>query len=118
MSMRKRSSTMRPTMGGSLRRNRSCSAAGLPGTSTAIDGIVSVGVVPPPSAELPILPVAIDGTYDIYNANARWVKPGPVTIRVGTPIPTEGLTVRDKDRLLNESREQISRMLFGEHPPQ
>ncbi|PYQ47333.1 MAG: 1-acyl-sn-glycerol-3-phosphate acyltransferase, partial [Acidobacteria bacterium] len=63
---------------------------------------------------LPILPVAIDGTFDIYSARARWVKPGPVTIKVGTPISTEGLTVRDKDRLLEESRAQISRMLFGE----
>jgi len=60
---------------------------------------------------LPILPVAIDGTYEVYSANARWLTPGPVTIRVGTPIPTEGLTVRDKDRLLNESRAQILSML-------
>src|SRR5207237_10098521 len=67
---------------------------------------------------LPILPVAIQGTYDVFKAGATRVTPGPVTIHVGTPIPTEGLTVREKDRLLNESREQISRMLYGEHPPQ
>lgn len=62
---------------------------------------------------LPLLPVAIQGTFDVYPANATRIKPGPVTVRVGTPIPTEGLTVRDKDRLLEESRDQISRMLFG-----
>jgi len=60
---------------------------------------------------LPILPVAIDGTYDVFSAHAKRVTPGPVTVKVGTPIPTEGLTVRDKDRLLRESREQISAML-------
>ena len=60
---------------------------------------------------LPILPVAIDGTYDVYRAGAKRVTPGPVTVRVGTPIPTEGLTVREKDRLLRESREQIVSML-------
>lgn len=60
---------------------------------------------------LPILPVAIDGTYDVFSAHARTVTPGPVTVRVGNPIPTEGLTVRDKDRLLNESRAQILSML-------
>ena len=64
---------------------------------------------------LPILPVAIDGTYDVFSARARTVTPGPVTIKVGTPIPTEGLTVRDKDRLLTESRAQIARML-GQDP--
>src|SRR5919201_170309 len=41
---------------------------------------------------LPILPVAIDGTYEVFNASANRVTPGPVTVRVGTPIPTEGLT--------------------------
>jgi len=67
---------------------------------------------------LPILPVAIVGTYDVYSANAKVLTPGPVIVRVGTPIPTEGLTVRDKDRLLNESRDQISRMLYGDNAPQ
>src|SRR6266566_1942337 len=67
---------------------------------------------------LPILPVAIVGTYDVFRAGAKRVTPGPVTVRVGTPIPTEGLTVRDKERLLQESREQISRMLYGDNPPQ
>ena len=67
---------------------------------------------------LPILPLAIDGTYDVFPAGSTRVKPGPVTIRVGTPIPTEGLTVRAKGDLLRQSREQISRMLFGDNPPQ
>jgi len=60
---------------------------------------------------LPILPVAIVGTYDVFSAHAKRVTPGPVTVKVGTPIPTEGLTVREKDRLLTESREQILAML-------
>src|SRR5437588_7109591 len=67
-------------------------------------------------SELPILPLAIDGTYDVHRAGAKWITPGPVTIRVGTPIPTAGLTVRDKDRLLEESREQILRLLSAGQP--
>jgi 1-acyl-sn-glycerol-3-phosphate acyltransferase len=67
---------------------------------------------------LPILPVAIVGTYDVFRAGAKRVTPGPVTVRVGTPITTEGLTVRDKGRLLEESRAQISRMLYEQQPPQ
>jgi len=65
-------------------------------------------------SQLPILPVAIDGTFDVFSAHAKLVRPGPVTVKVGTPIPTVGLTVREKDRLLRESRAQISKMLFGE----
>ena len=68
-------------------------------------------------SQLPILPVAVDGTYDVFSAHAKLVRPGPVTIKVGTPIPTEGLTVREKDRLLEESRAQISAMLFGPSAP-
>jgi 1-acyl-sn-glycerol-3-phosphate acyltransferase len=66
---------------------------------------------------LPILPVAIDGTYDVFRAGAKRVTPGRVTVRVGTPIPTEGLTVRDKGRLLEESRAQITKMLYGANSP-
>src|SRR5581483_11947196 len=62
-------------------------------------------------SQLPILPVAIDGTFDVFSAHAKLVRPGPVTVKVGTPIPTVGLTVREKDRLLAESRAQILAML-------
>lgn len=61
----------------------------------------------------PIIPIAIDGTYDVYNAKSRLIRPGRVTIKVGTVLPTEGLRVRDKERLLTESRAQIQTMLFG-----
>jgi 1-acyl-sn-glycerol-3-phosphate acyltransferase len=65
-------------------------------------------------SQLPIVPVAIDGTFDVYRAGARTVKAGPVTITVTPPIPTAGLTLRDKERLLNESRARIQKILFGE----
>jgi 1-acyl-sn-glycerol-3-phosphate acyltransferase len=64
-------------------------------------------------SEVPIMPIAIDGTYDIYRVGARVITPGRVTVRVGREISTEGLSLRDKERLLNESREQIQAMLFN-----
>jgi 1-acyl-sn-glycerol-3-phosphate acyltransferase len=70
---------------------------------------------------LPVLPLALDGTYDIFRVGAKRVTPGVVTIRVGTPIETEGMSVRNKEKLAVESRAQIHRMLFGrdeELPPQ
>jgi 1-acyl-sn-glycerol-3-phosphate acyltransferases len=62
-----------------------------------------------------IIPIAIDSTYDVWPVGAFWkLKPGRVTLRVGTPIETEKLTVRDKDRILNEARTQVQALLFGE----
>jgi 1-acyl-sn-glycerol-3-phosphate acyltransferase len=60
-----------------------------------------------------IVPIAIDSTYDIFRVGARRVTPGRVTLRVGTPIATENVSVRDKERLAEETRAQIQRMLFG-----
>lgn len=67
-------------------------------------------------SELPMIPMAIDGTYDVFRVGAKHVTPGPVTIRVGTPIATEGTTLRDKERLATEARAQIEQMLFPAAP--
>ncbi|HET7710971.1 MAG TPA: lysophospholipid acyltransferase family protein, partial [Thermoanaerobaculia bacterium] len=66
---------------------------------------------------LPILPIAISGTYDVMRAGSLRVKSGPVTVKVGTPIATEGVSVREKDRIAEEARAQIQQMLFGESAP-
>lgn len=65
-------------------------------------------------SELPIMPLAIDGTYEVLKAGANRITPGPVTIRVGTPIETKGVSVRAKDTLLEQSRGQIEQMLGDE----
>jgi 1-acyl-sn-glycerol-3-phosphate acyltransferase len=65
-------------------------------------------------SELPILPLAIDGTYEVLRVGAKRITPGVVTIRVGTPIETAGVSVRAKDTLLEQSRGQIEGMLGRE----
>jgi 1-acyl-sn-glycerol-3-phosphate acyltransferase len=62
-------------------------------------------------SELPIVPVAIDGTYDVMPATRWAVHPGPVTVRVGNPIETKGLGVRAKDELMGRVRGEIEKML-------
>lgn len=62
-------------------------------------------------SELPILPLAIDGTYNVLRVGATRITPGPVTIRVGTEIPTADATLRDKERLAEAARGQINAML-------
>src|ERR1043165_678929 len=66
-------------------------------------------------SELPILPLAIDGTWDVLRVGATRITPAPVTIKVGEPIATAGRSVREKEKLAEQSRGQIERMLgvFG-----
>jgi len=64
-------------------------------------------------ARLPMVPLAIDGTFGVFPVGAKRITPGPVTIRVGTPIETAGLTLKGKEMLATESRAQIESMLFG-----
>lgn len=62
-------------------------------------------------SEKTIAPIAVDGTYDVFRVGAKFVTPAKVTIRVGTPIDTTGCSLRDKDRLLAETRAQIEAMM-------
>ena len=66
-------------------------------------------------SELPMVPMAIDGTYDVFRVGAKRITPGRVTIKVGTPIVTEGTTLKDKERLATASRAEIEQLLgvFG-----
>jgi 1-acyl-sn-glycerol-3-phosphate acyltransferase len=69
-------------------------------------------------AERTIVPMAIDGTYDVFPATRWSVKPGVVTIKIGTPLNTAGVKLREKGRLLTEARAEIHQMLFGYPEPQ
>jgi 1-acyl-sn-glycerol-3-phosphate acyltransferase len=62
---------------------------------------------------LPLLPIAIDGTFDVFRVGASRVTPGRVTVKIGTPIDPSAFSVRDKDALSSAARTQIEGMLFG-----
>jgi 1-acyl-sn-glycerol-3-phosphate acyltransferase len=68
-------------------------------------------------SELPVLPMAIEGTYDVHKVGAKRVTAAPVTIRVGTEIATAALGVRAKDSLAEQSRTQIESMLAATSSP-
>jgi 1-acyl-sn-glycerol-3-phosphate acyltransferase len=58
-----------------------------------------------------MVPIAIDGTFNVFPVGARSVTPGRVTVRAGAPIETAGCTLRDKERLAEATRAQIAAML-------
>ena len=52
------------------------------------------------AAQVPIVPVAIEGTKDIMTKGGIRMRPGRVRIRLGEPIPTAGLTMADRETLM------------------
>ena len=49
----------------------------------------------------PVVPVVIDGTYRVMEANHMWILPARVRLRVLPPIPTAGLS-KEEAKLLGE----------------
>ena len=54
------------------------------------------------SSQLPVLPVAIYGTYHAWRPGTLWVRGGRVTVIVDKPVPTDGLGQPDSGELTNQ----------------
>ena len=65
-------------------------------------------------SQVPVLPVAVVGTRQIMKKGSWKMSPGTATVLVGHPIETEGLTLRDRNRLSRECREAIEALMNGE----
>jgi 1-acyl-sn-glycerol-3-phosphate acyltransferase len=62
-------------------------------------------------AQAPIVPVAVQGGRDAMRKGSAVVRPVDVTIRVGRPIPTAGLTIANRDELIERVRSQVQNLL-------
>ena len=62
-------------------------------------------------AGVPVVPVAIDGGRAAMRRGSRLVWPTTVTVTIGAPVDTSGLTLDDRDALIARVREQVQRML-------
>ncbi len=62
-------------------------------------------------AQAPIVPVAVQGGRDAMRKGSAFVRPVMVLVRVGSPIPTAGLTMADRDELIARVRTEIERLL-------
>ncbi|MBI2215348.1 MAG: 1-acyl-sn-glycerol-3-phosphate acyltransferase [Acidobacteria bacterium] len=67
---------------------------------------------------LPLVPVAIRGTFDALPASTLRIRRGPVTIVVGDPVDVSELSVKQKDELVQSTRTAILAMLEPESAPQ
>ncbi len=59
-------------------------------------------------AGVPIVPVAIEGTREVMPKNSFLLRPHPIRVAFGEPIPTEHLSYPDRDSLMHTVREQVS----------
>lgn len=61
--------------------------------------------------DLPLVPVAILGTWDAFPPRRRTLRSGPVSVRIGDPVQTAGLSIRQREELTNAMRTDIAAML-------
>jgi len=60
---------------------------------------------------VPLVPFAIQGTREILPIGSVHIRSGPVEFLIGDPIPTEGLTLKDRARLTSLMRERVADLL-------
>lgn len=62
-------------------------------------------------AQVPLVPIALRGVYDLLPIHTRYFYPCPMTMTIGKPIPTAGLTMRQADELTAQLRAAIAELL-------
>ena len=65
-------------------------------------------------AQVPVVPVAVRGGRAAMRKGSPIVRPVHVSVRIGRPIPTKGLTVDDRDALIATVRAEIQKLLDEE----
>lgn len=65
-------------------------------------------------AQVPLVPLALVGTYEMLPIHCYSLTPRPLKILVGNPISTDGLTTRDAEALTERLYAEIT-VLYNEH---
>lgn len=64
-------------------------------------------------AQVDIVPIALVGTFDLLPMNTYHIKCRPLQMRVGTPVPTSGLTLKDMDTVSARVRKELENLYYG-----
>ncbi len=62
-------------------------------------------------AQVPLVPIALKGVFDLLPIHTSHFYPGELTVQVGEPIETEGMSVRQNGELTERLREAIEEMM-------
>jgi len=63
-------------------------------------------------AGVPLVPIALVGTYELLPMHVYALRPRPLKMVVGDPIPTEGLTTKEADALTERLYAEIGKMYY------
>jgi 1-acyl-sn-glycerol-3-phosphate acyltransferase len=66
-------------------------------------------------AQVPLVPLTLVGTYELLPIHVYALRPRPLKLIVGEPIPTTGLTTRDAEALTEQLRAVIHATYVAEH---
>jgi 1-acyl-sn-glycerol-3-phosphate acyltransferase len=64
-------------------------------------------------AQVDVVPVALVGTYELLPMNTYHIKSRPLELRVGKPISTEGMTLRDMDDLSDKVKAAMEELYYA-----
>jgi 1-acyl-sn-glycerol-3-phosphate acyltransferase len=67
-------------------------------------------------AQVPLVPMALVGTYELLPIHTYLLHPRPLQLIIGAPIPTAGLTTRDAESLTTRLFTEISTLYYAHHP--
>jgi len=63
-------------------------------------------------AQVPLVPLAVIGTRHILPKGSAWIRGGRrALLLAGKPIPTEGLSLDDRDRVIEAARDAVAALL-------
>lgn len=63
------------------------------------------------NAGVPVVPVGLEGTLHVLPMHSLNVRPGKVVMRIGDPIPTAHLSVKDRGKLTQEMHDRVAELL-------
>ncbi len=62
------------------------------------------------AAQVPVVPIFCENTYALMPRGSFSPRPGRITIHVGKPIPTRGMSYEDRGTLAEQARAQLIKM--------
>jgi 1-acyl-sn-glycerol-3-phosphate acyltransferase len=62
-------------------------------------------------AQVPVVPVAIQGGTASMQKGSPIVRPTTVSVRIGTPVDTRGMSLSDREKLADEVRTRVEQLL-------